>query len=78
MMAAQIRAAYGAGEGARLGGRPSLSPAPTPRPVLYCLNCGQRVHVVIGQVLDSWGQPICGATAGPHSPDLPQPSGGAS
>jgi len=36
-----------------------------------CLDCAAALHLAGNDLVDRWGQPVCGATGAPHRPDLP-------
>jgi len=38
-----------------------------------CLDCAAALHVDehTGELVDQWGEPICGASYRPHQPDVP-------
>jgi hypothetical protein len=38
-----------------------------------CLDCAAALHVDehTGELVDQWGDPICGASYRPHQPDVP-------
>jgi hypothetical protein len=58
--------------------RSSSMTARTAAPVGVCLDCAAHLHVdeLTGQLVDHWGQAICGASYRAHVPDLPSVTAG--